>query len=375
MCLKSVKPELKTCSSTLQKTKRIRLLFLKFYFAFVVFKTPTATPFVIQSRNYRIGELASKQQQQEEKEGEKIFDSNIVNGDYKNESDNLNGYNNNGKYKNGDVYADSNEMWQQNNQNTNLSNPDSQSPVLAISIVSELKANAALFAAFAYGSLNLPPTLTVSESKVTSVTTSLSISRPLPDSDLIRAFVVLDVCTLCLMISCVAASQLLIYRITDGSYEEIVVPYNSNELNAQKRKNSRDSALGRLSTVYRNEFTVARITFDLGLITLLLSVGVRSLAIYDEKIFAPVVMVIGMTSAFLALAKFKTYVEVFRTAENIGDVDTNKVNDRNNLSLMFLPILLSIGLGLYYSLSFDGIGPYYNSSAETMLKVVTEKLK
>ena len=36
---------------------------------------------------------------------------------------------------------------------------------------------AALFGAFAFGSLNLPNTLTVSESKVTSVTTSLSVSR------------------------------------------------------------------------------------------------------------------------------------------------------------------------------------------------------
>mmetsp|Transcript_33065 Transcript_33065/g.51181 ORF Transcript_33065/g.51181 Transcript_33065/m.51181 type:complete len:376 (-) Transcript_33065:144-1271(-) len=84
-------------------------------------------------------------------------------------------------------------------------------PDLAIVIVSELKANAALFAAFAFGALNLPPALTVSESKVTSVTTSVSVARPLPDSELLKAFVVLDAVTLCLMISCVAASQLLIY--------------------------------------------------------------------------------------------------------------------------------------------------------------------
>ena len=47
--------------------------------------------------------------------------------------------------------------------------------------------NAALFAAISFGSLNLPSTLTVSESKVPSVTTSISTTRPIPDTDLIQA--------------------------------------------------------------------------------------------------------------------------------------------------------------------------------------------
>jgi len=61
--------------------------------------------------------------------------------------------------------------WQKESDgNTNRSPPprEAPNPDRAISIVSELKANAALFAAFAFGSLNLPNTLTVSESKVTS---------------------------------------------------------------------------------------------------------------------------------------------------------------------------------------------------------------
>ena len=94
----------------------------------------------------------------------------------------------------------------------------SDPPDRAISIVSELKANAALFAAFAYGGLSIPGTLTISESKVTSVTTSLSTTRPIPSNPLIQTFVVFDAITLCLMIACVAASQLLIYRLTDGSW-------------------------------------------------------------------------------------------------------------------------------------------------------------
>ena len=47
-------------------------------------------------------------------------------------------------------------------------------PDRAISIVAELRSNAALFAAFAFGALSLPNTLVISESRVTSTTSSLS---------------------------------------------------------------------------------------------------------------------------------------------------------------------------------------------------------
>ena len=276
------------------------------------------------------------------------------------------------------------------NSNSN-DNPDR-----AISIVSELKANAALFAAFAYGSLNLPNTLTVSESKVTSVTTSISISRPLPDTDLVRIFVVLDVSTLCLMISCVAASQLLIYRLTDGSYEE--------EYRKKKNiDNPRDSALGRLVTTYRDEFTVARITFDFGLVTLLLAVGVRTLAIFDEDISVPVTSVIATTAVFLATAYLTSYIEVFQKAEKFSKDDddddeinqkrspfpfstkTNTNNDngenRKIIPRIILPLTVSIGLGVYFSL-MDGssgldlqrLGPYGFTPGGSKIRVVTEKI-
>ena len=275
------------------------------------------------------------------------------------------------------------------NSNSN-DNPDR-----AISIVSELKANAALFAAFAYGSLNLPNTLTVSESKVTSVTTSISISRPLPDTDLVRIFVVLDVSTLCLMISCVAASQLLIYRLTDGSYEE--------EYRKKKNiDNPRDSALGRLVTTYRDEFTVARITFDFGLVTLLLAVGVRTLAIFDEDISVPVTSVIATTAVFLATAYLTSYIEVFQKAEKFSKDDdddeinqkrspfpfstkTNTNNDngenRKIIPRIILPLTISIGLGVYFSL-MDGssgldlqrLGPYGFTPGGSKIRVVTEKI-
>ena len=94
-------------------------------------------------------------------------------------------------------------------------------PDRAIAIVSELRSNAALFAAFAFGALSLPTTLVISESRVTSTTSSLSTSRPVPDSDLLSAFVFLDVATLSCMLVCVVVSQQLIYRLSDGSYEAI----------------------------------------------------------------------------------------------------------------------------------------------------------
>eukprot|EP00535_Pseudo-nitzschia_heimii_P013770 CAMPEP_0197200246 /NCGR_PEP_ID=MMETSP1423-20130617/34291_1 /TAXON_ID=476441 /ORGANISM="Pseudo-nitzschia heimii, Strain UNC1101" /LENGTH=493 /DNA_ID=CAMNT_0042654121 /DNA_START=183 /DNA_END=1665 /DNA_ORIENTATION=- len=306
------------------------------------------------------------------------------------------------------------EKGMEHNPNESAPPIDGPNPDRAISIVSELKANAALFAAFAYGSLNLPNTLTVSESKVTSVTTSLSVSRPLPDSDLIRAFVVLDVSTLCLMISCVAASQLLIYRLTDGSYEDIDETYGvsnnsltnplDNYIGSKRRKNSRESALGRLVTTYRNEFTVARITFDLGLVTLLFSVGVRSLAIFDEDIVLPIAFIITITAFFLAVAYVTTYVEVFRTEKNLTQrpffsfltgskqSDTDDIENDADLNLdnplvsqIFLPIsLISVGLGLYFTVLGSGsemsgsnlsrLGPYDVTSGATKLKVVTEKI-
>ena len=127
---------------------------------------------------------------------------------------------------------------------------DLESPSEAIGIVSELKGNAALFAAFAFGSLNLPSTLTVSESKVLSVTTSLSTSRPQDDLPILRDLMLLDVITLCLFIICVTASQLLIYRLADGSYGAVRYSKEGGELDP------RDTALGRLTTQYSTEYTI-----------------------------------------------------------------------------------------------------------------------
>ena len=83
-------------------------------------------------------------------------------------------------------------------------------PDRAIAIVAELRSNAALFAAFAFGALSLPNTLVISESRVTSATSSLSTSRPVPDSDLLSAFVFLDAATLSCMLVCAVVSQQLL---------------------------------------------------------------------------------------------------------------------------------------------------------------------
>jgi len=198
---------------------------------------------------------------------------------------------------------------------------------------------------------------------------------------------------------------LLIYRLTDGSYEDVdeYAQENIIDTGSRKTRNSRDSALGRLVTTYRDEFTVARLTFDLGLVTLLLAVGVRVLAIYDEDIVVPVAAVIGTTAVFLAVAYLTSYVEVFRTAENLSNrplssiklpflkkkTKDNNNNNNNNANKknrivprIILPLsLVSVGVGLFLTLgggsmgpSLSRLGPYDVTGGAIKLRVVTEKI-
>ena len=146
-----------------------------------------------------------------------------------------------------------------------------ESPDRAIGIVSELKSSAALFAAFAFGALNLPGTLTISESRVTSAASSVSTSRPVPDSDLLQAFVVLDAATFGFMLVCVVVSQQLLYRLGDGTYGNL-------RFGTEDAPDTRDSALGRLTTQYGFEFRMARLTFGLGLVAILLATVVKTWA-------------------------------------------------------------------------------------------------
>lgn len=158
-------------------------------------------------------------------------------------------------------------------------------------------------------------------------------------------------------------------------------------------------------TTYRKEFTVARLTFDLGLVSLLLAVGVRSLATFDEDIVVPLLTVLGVTGVFLAVAYFTTYIEVFRIAENIKvslydpailpflypEDDTNDdtgddANDTMNFisTKLVLPFaLISIGLASYFTLAsvdphsesnLTRLGPYEVTSGANKLKVVTERI-
>lgn len=259
-------------------------------------------------------------------------------------------------------------------------------PDRAISIVSELKSTAALFAAFAYGSLNLPATLTVSESKVTTVTTSLSITRPIPESILLQSFVVLDAFTLCLMISCVVASQLLIYRLSDGSYE---LPLSDAKMSPQNRlpptsykDKQRTSALGRLTThPYRAEFTVARITFDMGLLSLLFAVAVRVIAIFDVTISLPVVVTIGVTMLGIGAAYILSYFDVFLPLpknSTPGDKDTA------NAGFWTMALRFVLTAGFCYPLIVDvanlnevlpnELESYSRVASDSKLKLVTQKL-
>ena len=192
---------------------------------------------------------------------------------------------------------------------------DNDSPILpgsapdgpgqAIGIVAELKGNAALFAAFSFGALSLPGTLTVSESKATGLGTAISTSRPLPDSDLLTTFVLLDACTLCLMITCVATSQLLIYRLADGSY-------GTKKFSRDGHIDRRDTALGRLVTQYGSYFRVARASFALGLGSLLAAVAVKTNTVFDSSVALPVTTLIGAASATILSFFLQTRQEIFK---------------------------------------------------------------
>lgn len=238
-------------------------------------------------------------------------------------------------------------------------------PGQAISIMSELKANAALFSAFSFGSLNLPGTLTVSESKADVLRgISTTTSKPLPDSELLNAFVLLDVCTLCLMITCVAVSQLLIYRLVDGSYG--TVRYSDGDAIDQ-----RDTALGRLVTQYGSEFKVARASFVLGLGTLLLSVAVKCVAVFDASIAMPVVSAIGVAALTISVSYVRSYTQIFRPLEE----------DRSWLgaAFFFAPALFFLaGLLTFFShttrLFEDGQVAAAISGASTVSTAVAESL-
>ena len=180
-----------------------------------------------------------------------------------------------------------------------------EGPDRAIGIVAELKGSASLFAAFAFGALNLPGTLTISESRVTSATSSVSTSRPVPDSDLLQAFVALDAATFAFMLVCVVVCQQLIYRLSDGSYGSV-------SYSADGRQDPRDSALGRLSTQYGVEFRTARIAFGLGLASILLATVVKTWSIFDSSVALPVTSVIALSSIAIGLFYVRVNDAAFR---------------------------------------------------------------
>jgi hypothetical protein len=192
---------------------------------------------------------------------------------------------------------------------------EQQSPDRAIGIIAELKGSASLFAAFAFGALNLPGTLMISESRVTSATSSVSTSRPVPDSDLLQAFVVLDAATFGFMLICVVVSQQLLYRLGDGTY-------GSLRFGTDDAPDARDSALGRLTTQYGFEFRMARVAFGLGLIAILLATVVKTWAVFDSSIALPVTGVIGLSSAAMAVS----YVRVNGAFRRLDQGTTQDAN-------------------------------------------------
>ena len=206
-------------------------------------------------------------------------------------------------------------------------------PERAMAIVSELKSSAALFAAFAFGALNLPGTLIISESRITSASSSVSTSRPVPESDLLQAFVVLDVATFGFMLICVVVSQQLLYRLGDGSYGSV-------RFGTPERPDPRDSALGRLATQYGLEFSTARLAFGLGVAAILLATVVKTWAVFDSSIALPVTAVIGLSS--VAILAFYTRVnDTFRQLDEEWAADPWRKAAKGALVAAGIAILFS----------------------------------
>ena len=179
-----------------------------------------------------------------------------------------------------------------------------EGPERAMSIVSELKNAGALFAAFAFGALDLPGSLSIDESRVTSPTSSISTSRPVPDSDLLQAFVALDAATLGCMLACVMISQLLLYKLADGSYEQ--VRFGSDE-----SPDPRDSALGRLVSQYGVEFGSASLAFALGVFSVLVATTVKTWAVFDPSVALPVTVLLASSAAVIAGFYVRGNADVF----------------------------------------------------------------
>lgn len=226
-------------------------------------------------------------------------------------------------------------------------------PGQAIGIVSELKANAALFSAFAFGSLNLPSPLLLSESKATSLGGGVTTTRPLDTSELLQPFILLDTLTLCLMLTCVAAAQLLIYRLADGSYGTI--KYSTDDF-----VDPRDTPTGRLVSQYRAEFYSARISFFLGLFTLLTTVACKALAIFDESIALPVVGLIGATGSVMLTFFAASYVQVFQPLEGPSQPSARQESPSSDVVPWLLPALAgacaAVVLGAVVGGSMEGMG-------------------
>ena len=254
------------------------------------------------------------------------------------------------------------------------STPDD--PSSAIGIMAELKANAALFAAFAFGSLNLPAPLIESTSRVVlSQGITVTTAKPISESTLLQAFVLLDTATLCLMLVCVAASQLLIYRLADGSYGTIRFSTDDNV-------DRRDTPLGRLVNQYRAEvllpllpcspapllpcspallyrfpladvsytllgqFRIARVSFALGLSTLLLAVGVKSVTIFDEAIALPATALVGSAAFTIASLYLRSYGEVFRPLDQCDGFDECEASYMPQVpQVPVLPTLPGVAIG------------------------------
>ena len=83
------------------------------------------------------------------------------------------------------------------------------------------------------------------------------------------------------MLVCVMVSQLLLYRLSDGSYEAAVVARRGSSSSTTTNDDHDHSAMGLLVTDYGLEFAVSLSSFGLGVATLILATEVSKVVVSE----------------------------------------------------------------------------------------------
>ena len=93
------------------------------------------------------------------------------------------------------------------------------------------------------------------------------------------------------------------------------------------------------------QFRIARVSFALGLSTLLLAVGVKSVTVFDQAIALPATALVGGTAFTIANLYLRSYGEVFRPLDQCEGFDECEVSYMQVPLAPVLPTLPGVAVG------------------------------